>query len=411
LVSTDRIDADFFQNNLRAWQDAVQDKMLPASEENDGDTLMAMQQADREVMKDEVLKLQLREANARRRAKERQPGRSKEQTAVRHKHSFLAATYVDAVDHKDGERTTFATDRAFEHMGFRSMSDGAKRVIRGMPRWAEALRSEIKKHRDLLTKLEQKQHKNDSRKKASAQQLFFEFGIKGVRRVLNKHSKATVMNEVYWKCPIGFRWAWSEDTPPADRMKTQDVLPSFQEQMIKTGEKYTLVIDSEGIDVSTETLTHMAGLLDWATSFQGDSQLHQPSLILSAGPWRDGNLISAAESFFQTNAHHPFDTCARGHIGPVPMSRKEAAPVDGKDTSPRRSIDHFCTHVKCNGHDPQHFRSNRSAVRNTTFLEEAGIFSYRTIVREERLGYPVAAFRELNLFRNRMANRKALGED
>jgi len=62
--------------------------------------------------------------------------------------------------------------------------------------------------------------------------------------------------------PIGFRWAWSEDTPPADSMKTQDVLPSLQEQMIKTGEKYTLVIDSEGIAMSTETLTHMASLLD-----------------------------------------------------------------------------------------------------------------------------------------------------
>jgi len=122
-------------------------------------------------MKDEVLKLQLREAKARRRAKERQPGRSKEQTAVRHKHSFLAAAYVDAVDHKDGERTTFATDRAVEHMGLRSMSDWARRVIRGMPRWAEALRSEIKKHRDFLTKLKEQQHNKESRKKASAQRL------------------------------------------------------------------------------------------------------------------------------------------------------------------------------------------------------------------------------------------------
>jgi len=188
--------------------------MLLASEENDGDTLMAMQRADQEVMKDEVLKLQLKEAKARRRAKERQPGRSKEQNAVRHMHSLLAAAYVDAVDHTDGERTTFATDRAFEHMGLRCMSDGARRVIRGMSRWAEALRSEIKKHRDLLTKLEEKQHKNDSHKKASAQQFIFEFGIKGVRRVLNKHSKATAMNAVYWECPLGFKWAWSEGTPP-----------------------------------------------------------------------------------------------------------------------------------------------------------------------------------------------------
>jgi len=180
LALTDRIDAVFFQNHLRAWQDAVQDKMYPASEENDRDILMVMQLADQEVMKDEVLKLQLREAKARHQAKEHQPGRGKEQNAVRHKHSLLAAAYVDAVDHKDRERTTFATNRAFEHMSLRSISNGARRVIRGMPRWAEALRSEIKKRQDLLMKLTEKQHKNDSLKKVSAQQFIFEFGIKGV---------------------------------------------------------------------------------------------------------------------------------------------------------------------------------------------------------------------------------------
>ena len=100
LAPTDTIDAVFFQNHIPVWQEAVQDKMLPASEETDGDTLMVMQRADQEVMKDEVLKLQLQEAEARRQAKERQPGCSKEQTAVRHKHSFLAAVYVDAVDHE-----------------------------------------------------------------------------------------------------------------------------------------------------------------------------------------------------------------------------------------------------------------------------------------------------------------------
>jgi len=187
-------------------------------------------------------------------------------------------------------------------------------------------------------------------------------------------------------------------------MKPQDVLPSLQEQMRRTGDKYTLVIDSEGIAVSTETL-------DWATSFQGGPQLQQPSLTLSTGPWRDENLIAAAESFFKTNAYHPFATCVRGHTGPVPMSRKKAAPADGKDTSPHRSIDHFCPHVECNGRDPQHFRSNKSAVSDTTFLEQAGISSYRTIGKEERLGYPIASFREFNLFINRMANRKASGED
>ena len=93
-------------------------------------------------------------------------------------------------------------------------------------------------------------------------------------------------------------------------MKSQDVLLSLQEQMKRTGEKYTLVIDSEGIAVSTETLTRMASLLDWATSFHGGPQLQQPSLVLSTGTWREENLIVAAESFFQTNAYHPFATCA-----------------------------------------------------------------------------------------------------
>jgi hypothetical protein len=44
-------------------------------------------------------------------------------------------------------------------------------------------------------------------------------------------------------------------------------------------------------------------------------------------------------------------------------------------------------------------------------MEEAGIFSCRTNGREERLGYPVATFREFNLFINRMANRKASDEN
>jgi len=111
--------------------------------------------------------------------------------------------------------------------------------------------------------------------------------------------------------------------------------------MAKTGEKYTLIVDSEGIAVSTETLTHMTGLLDCATIFKGSQQLQQPALILSTGPWRDDNLLAAAESFFQTNANQPFATCVRGHTGPVTVSQKEATPVGRKDTGAHRSIAHF----------------------------------------------------------------------
>jgi len=111
--------------------------------------------------------------------------------------------------------------------------------------------------------------------------------------------------------------------------------------MAKTGDKYTLIVDSEGIAVSTETLTHMTGLLDCATIFKGSQQLQQPASILSTGPWRDDNLLVAAESFFQTNANRLFATCVREHMGPVTVSRKEATPVGGKNTGAHGSIAHF----------------------------------------------------------------------
>jgi len=57
LAPTDRTVADavFFQKHIRAWQEAVQCRMHLYSGEIDGDALMAMQRADQEVMKDEVL--------------------------------------------------------------------------------------------------------------------------------------------------------------------------------------------------------------------------------------------------------------------------------------------------------------------------------------------------------------------
>lgn len=58
LAPTDRIDAVFLQE----WHEAIQGRMLPASDETDGETLMAMQKVDQEVMKEEILKLQLQKS-------------------------------------------------------------------------------------------------------------------------------------------------------------------------------------------------------------------------------------------------------------------------------------------------------------------------------------------------------------
>jgi len=42
------------------------------------------------------------------------------------------------------------------------------------------MRPEIKKYRDLLTKLEEEQHDKDNQRKARVQQYKFDFEIKGV---------------------------------------------------------------------------------------------------------------------------------------------------------------------------------------------------------------------------------------
>jgi len=148
-----------------------------------------------------------------------------------------------------------------------------------------------------------------------------------LRSEIKETLKVTTMREVYWECPIGFRWAWKDtDIPLADRTDEHDVLFSLQKQMATTGERYTLLVNSDGIAMSVETLTHMTGLLDWATTFNGSQMFQQLILICSTSPWRDDNLLTATESFFQTNAYHSFTTCIRGHMGPVPASRTEAAP-------------------------------------------------------------------------------------
>jgi len=46
-----------------------------------------------------------------------------------YQHSYLADAYVDAISHKDGEKTTFATNLAFKHIGLH-----VRRGEKGYPR-------------------------------------------------------------------------------------------------------------------------------------------------------------------------------------------------------------------------------------------------------------------------------------
>jgi len=61
--------------------------------------------------------------------------------------------------------------------------------------------------------------------------------------------------------------------------------------------------------------------------------------------------------------------------------------------------------------DAGHFRSNRREVKDTSFLKDKGIFSYRTIPSHESIRGPVKTFREFSRFVVRMSDRKAAGKD
>jgi len=68
-------------------------------------------------------------------------------------------------------------------------------------------------------------HKDAEKNTFATIRGIFEFRIKNVRRVLNKHGKITTMREVYWECPIEFRWARKDtDIPLVDRTEAHDIL-------------------------------------------------------------------------------------------------------------------------------------------------------------------------------------------
>ena len=53
-----------------------------------------------------------------------------------------------------------------------------------------------------------------------------------------------------------------------------------------------------------------------------DAALSLPlSIVVSMGPWKGENMVTAAESFFQTNIYHPFAIYSKGHTNPMLMTK------------------------------------------------------------------------------------------
>ena len=119
-LTADKIDVVHFHSNVLKWQKRVASRISPFAPEEelaDGESLMKQLLIDQDTMKDEAIELQFKQAKARRRAKERLPDRSKEQTIVRRDHGILSAAYVDATRQKRNDRVTTATTMAMKILG------------------------------------------------------------------------------------------------------------------------------------------------------------------------------------------------------------------------------------------------------------------------------------------------------
>ena len=143
---------------------------------------------------------------------------------------------------------------------------------------------------------------------------------------------------------------------------------------------FTIQIGEGGVEISVINLTDMPDLLGWALSTDEVALSLPLSVMVSKGPWRGENMVTAAESFFQKNAYHPFAMCSTGHTNPMPMSKVGMSKRSEADSSvKRRELHHFCQHRDCMSMDAEHFRSNRNDIKDTDFLTDRGVFAYRTI--------------------------------
>jgi len=127
-----------------------------------------------------------------------------------------------------------------------------------------------------------------------------------------------------------------------------------------------------------------------------------------SGPWKGETLVAGIETFFHENAYHPYATCGYsecGKTGTIPVSRVTKSTML-EQPSPTQNIEHFCEGQTCYRTDPTNFRSTRHLTKDRTFLDNAGIFDFRTITIGETIREPVNTFREFSQFIQKMPSHK-----
>ena len=359
-----------------------------------------------DIMRGEALKLQGRAETSRRRARDRRPNRSKEQVRICRLHATLVVAFLQALIATADSRVAVATRVGLKALGLDHLPEGILRHVQISPNWAYLLRAEIKKVQAQLLKLDEAHLSKGKRKRGDNNKYIFDNGIKGVRRVMNKHGTVTGLQQVDHSCPTGLHWVISppEHSRPNIKAKTHEWTFSLPP------DKYKVSLTDTYSNINFKILTDVRALLTWSlkTPFPFTSL---PTSVYSTGPWTKHNLVTAVEFLCQRNAYHPFAQCSnpQKHSDPVPLTN--ILPKKVGTTITNRNMLHYCPHQACASLNPDNFCFKRKEVNNMDFLDTSKIFSYRTIGLGETIRNPIKTFREFSRYVGRMENRKASGDD
>ena len=162
---------------------------------------------------------------------------------------------------------------------------------------------------------------------------------------MRKHGTVSTLQQVEWECPMGVKWNWAQPVASHADMAVREASVRLwvHKAQKSINENLQISIGQDGVEVTVMNLTDMPSLVEWALSMD-DVVLSLPmSIVVSEGPWKGENMVTAAESFFQKNAYHPFATCSKGHTNPMPMTRVvQSVTTEGCKPEMQRELHHFC---------------------------------------------------------------------
>jgi len=192
-------------------------------------------------------------------------------------------------------RVRVAARVGLKALGLDHLPEAILRYVQISPNWENLLRAEVKKVQAQLLKLDEAQLREGKRKRCDATEYIFDHGIKGVRRVMNKHGTVTGLQQVDHSCPkasTGRPLPWNFPDP-ISKLRCMSGRPPYR----PTSMKSPLLTH---IKISAKFLTDVPALLTWVPKHPSPFT-SLPTLAYSNGPWTKDNLVTAVEFFFQRN--------------------------------------------------------------------------------------------------------------